>query len=69
MRRYSSDDKLPAEDPLLNIPPYWVRPPQKLASEPGMHRFLWDMHWPPVTDIAPEFPMSAVVHNTAPEFE
>ena len=67
VRRYSSADPLPTPDPALNIPPYWVRPMQKLAAEPGMHRFLWDMHYAPVPGLQPEYPIAAVYRNTAPE--
>src|SRR5205814_5373978 len=56
----------PTPDPALAIPPYWVRPPQKLAGEPGLHRFLWDMHYAPVPGVQPQYPIAAVVHNTAP---
>jgi len=66
VRRYTSDDKLPAEDPQLNIPPYWVRPPQKLANGPGLHRFLWDLHYNPVPGVTPQYPIAAVYRNTAP---
>ncbi len=31
-----------------------------------MHRFLWDMHYTPVPNVEPEFPMSATYRNTAP---
>jgi photosystem II stability/assembly factor-like uncharacterized protein len=67
VRRYSSADPLPTPDPALSIPPYWVRPPQKLASEPGMHRFLWDLHYAPVPGVQPQYPISAVFRNTPPE--
>jgi hypothetical protein len=67
VRRYSSADPLPTPDPALAIPPYWVRPPQKLAGEPGMHRFLWDMHYAPVPGVEPQYPIAAVYRNTAPE--
>ena len=66
VRRYSSADPLPAPDPTLNIPAYWVRPPQRLASEPGMHRFLWDFHYAPVPGVRPDYPIAAVYRNTAP---
>ena len=66
VRRYSSADPLPTPDPALSIPPYWVRPPQKLASEPGMHRFLWDLHYAPVPGVQPQYPIAAVYRNTAP---
>jgi photosystem II stability/assembly factor-like uncharacterized protein len=67
VRRYSSADPLPTPDPALSIPPYWVRPPQKLAGEPGMHRFLWDMHYAPIPGLEPQYPIAAVYRNTAPE--
>jgi hypothetical protein len=67
VRRYSSSDALPVADPTLNIPPYWLRPPQKLGSEPGMHRFLWDMHYAPVPGLQPQYPIAAIYRNTAPE--
>jgi len=67
IRRYASNDALVPADPLLNIPPYWVRPPQKLANTAGMHRFLWDFHLDPVPGITPQYPIAAVYQNTAPE--
>jgi hypothetical protein len=66
VRRYSSADPVPTPDPQLAIPPYWVRPPQKLSNEPGMHRWLWDMHYQPVPGVAPQYPISATYLNTAP---
>jgi len=33
----------------------------------GMHRFLWDMHYTPVPNVEPEFPISATYRNTPPE--
>jgi len=67
VRRYSSADPIEPTDPMLAIPAYWVRPPQRLSSAAGMHRFLWDMHYPPVRGIRPEYPIAAVPHNTAPQ--
>jgi len=66
VRRYASDDPVPADEPLLNIPPYWIRPPQKLSAERGTHRFLWDLHYKPVPGVAPNYPIAAVYRNTAP---
>jgi hypothetical protein len=68
VRHYSSADPIPAIDPLLAVPPYWVRPPQGLSNAPGMHRWLWDMHYPPVPGLKPEYPISAVYRNTPPDF-
>ncbi len=67
LRRYSSADPVSPPDPMLNIPAYWVRPPQALSAAAGMHRFLWDMHYPPVAGIRPSYPISAVYRNTPPE--
>ena len=66
VRRYASGDPLTPPDPALAIPSYWVRPPQRLAGEPGMHRFLWDMHLRPVPGLRPDYPISAVYRNTPP---
>jgi hypothetical protein len=68
IRRYSSTDKpeplekIAASNP---IPMYWVRPQQILSGEAGMHRFIWDMHYPAPDSLNHEFPISAIVHDTA----
>jgi hypothetical protein len=67
VRRYSSDDPVPPPDPKLNIPTYWVRPPQKLETTAGFHRFLWDLHYPPVEGVHLDYPMTAVYAKTPPE--
>lgn len=67
VRRYASTDPVPPEDAQLAVPKYWVRPPQRLSAAPGMHRFLWDMHWTPIAGIEPSYPIAAIPHDTAPE--
>jgi hypothetical protein len=67
VRKYSSADVPPKPDPKrLRIPTYWIRPSQQLSTNAGMHRFVWDMHYTPVPDLEPDFPMSATYRNTAP---
>jgi photosystem II stability/assembly factor-like uncharacterized protein len=67
VRKYSSTDVPVEPDPKrLKIPSYWIRPPQSLSTKAGMHRFLWDMHFMPVPNVQPEFPMSATYRNTGP---
>jgi hypothetical protein len=67
VRRYSSDDKpenmekIAAGNP---IPMYWVRPEKILSAKPGMHRFVWDLHYTKPNSLAHEFPIAAIVHNT-----
>jgi hypothetical protein len=66
VRRYSSDDPVPPADPALAIPVYWVRPAQTLSNQPGMHRFLWDMHYAPLPSERPDYPMQAIYRDTPP---
>lgn len=65
IRCYASNDKVERPDPKLAIPQYWVRPQLRLSNKPGLHRFLWDLHYDPVPGERPEYPMQAVVHDTA----
>ncbi|MGA9997818.1 MAG: hypothetical protein WBP93_20550 [Pyrinomonadaceae bacterium] len=68
VRRYSSADPVPnIDDPTLNIPLYWIRPPQVLSASQGAHRFMWDMHYAPVPGVKPDYPIAAVYRNTAPQ--
>jgi hypothetical protein len=66
IRRFSSTDTFYTIPP-VNIPLYWIRPQQLLSSKAGAQRFLWDMRYAPFNE-SPAYPISAVVHNTAPEF-
>jgi hypothetical protein len=64
VRKFSSNDTL-YKIPPVNIPLYWVRPQQTLSSSEGAHRFVWDLHYTPL-NLPPAFPISAILHNTAP---
>src|SRR5262249_32842101 len=49
VRRYASSDPAERADPATApVPVYWYRPPQPLPTTPGMHRFLWDLHYQPL---------------------
>ncbi len=48
----------------LNVPAYWLREPARLSSDPGMHRFVWDLHLPAPPTLEHEYPISAIVHDT-----
>ncbi|HKP92889.1 MAG TPA: hypothetical protein VJS88_03255, partial [Chthoniobacterales bacterium] len=67
VRRYASTDAVPAPDPKLKIPRYWVRPPQPLPGNTGLHRFFWDLHYEPLKSVDPEYPMTAIFQKTAPQ--
>ena len=64
VRRFSSADVAPPPDSELNVPAYWVKPFQPLSAEPGMHRFVWDLHYPPPDALQHDYPISAIVHDT-----
>ena len=48
----------------LNVPLYWIRPPQILSDAAGQHRFIWDLRTPPPASLRHEYPISAIVHDT-----
>jgi photosystem II stability/assembly factor-like uncharacterized protein len=65
IRRFSSDGKPePVNAKELNVPTYWVRPARVLSTAPGMHRFVWDLHFPEPNVLQHEYPISAIVHDT-----
>ena len=44
VRTFSSDAPRPPVKDQGNIPRYWIRPPAIPSAEPGLHRFVWDLH-------------------------
>src|SRR2546422_2383305 len=47
VRRFASNDELRKTDPKdVEFPMQWVRDPQPLSAEAGMHRFVWDLRYP-----------------------
>jgi photosystem II stability/assembly factor-like uncharacterized protein len=67
VRRYRSDD--PPEPPVegRNIPDYWIRPPLPLSAAAGLHRFVWDLRYPPPAVLERTYPIAAVYRNTPAE--
>ena len=68
VRAFSSTDKPEATTEELgkelNVPLYWIRPPQILSDAAGQHRFVWDLRTPPPASLRHEYPISAIVHDT-----
>ncbi|MDE3154829.1 MAG: glycoside hydrolase [Acidobacteriota bacterium] len=64
VRRFSSTDRPAPTDAELNVPTYWIRPPQILSARAGMHRFVWDLHGPAPDVLRHEYPISAIPHDT-----
>ena len=67
VRRYASDDKPEAPIAGRNIPDYWIRPPQLPSTEPGMHRFVWDLRYETPPFAAQDYPIAAVYRDTPRE--
>jgi hypothetical protein len=67
VRRFSNSDKPAISDEDLQkqlIPLYWVRLPRKLSTGAGMHRWIWDLHYPAPLATRHDYPISAVPHDT-----
>jgi photosystem II stability/assembly factor-like uncharacterized protein len=65
VRRFSSADKPTTRDEKeLNVPTYWIRPERTLSTAAGMHRFVWDLHYPPPDSLEREYPISAIYRDT-----
>ncbi len=72
VRRYSSEDAAPSipDAPGAPVPLYWYRLPTTLSAAPGLHRFIWDVHYQPLPEQPgggrAGLPIQAVPRNTAP---
>ncbi len=67
VRRFSNIDKpdIPEEELQKQlIPLYWVRQPRQLSTSPGMHRWVWDLHYPAPASTRHDYPISAIPHDT-----
>jgi len=70
IRRFSSTDKPEMTEAELKnqlIPLYWVRMHKALATEEGMHRWVWDLHYPAPTSTQHGYPIAAIAHDTPRE--
>lgn len=65
VRRYSSADKpAPVNPTQLNFPTYWLRPPRVLSAKAGMHRFVWNLHYPNLHVLHPTVSISVILHDS-----
>lgn len=67
IRRYSSADKPREIRDEGNVPYFWIRPSQPLSTAAGLHRFVWDMHYPPPAGSTPTYSIAATPGDTAPD--
>ena len=67
VRKFSSTDKTEPPGDEGNVPRWWIRPPRAPSAAAGLHRFVWDLHWPPVPTLDPQYPIAATPHDTPRE--
>ncbi|HVT59539.1 MAG TPA: glycoside hydrolase [Thermoanaerobaculia bacterium] len=68
VRRFSSADAPEAvEARELLIPTYWIRPARLLSGTAGMHRFVWDLRYPPPDALRHDYRIAAIFGDTPRE--
>ena len=70
VKRVSSTDPAPSPQEQIDrelIPAYWIRMTQPPAASAGMHRWIWDLHYPAPRSVKRGFPISAVPGDTPQE--
>jgi photosystem II stability/assembly factor-like uncharacterized protein len=67
VRKFSSTDapEISQEDLAKElIPLYWIRMPKTLSAAAGMHRWVWDLHYPAPRSPRSDYPISAIPADT-----
>lgn len=65
IRTYRSDDKPELRDSTtMAHPTYWIKPEQRLGTEKGHHRFIWDLKHEPPRGSRRQFSIAAVYKST-----
>jgi hypothetical protein len=67
VRKFSSSDQPDVTEAALKkqlIPLYWLRPFRALAAGAGMHRWIWDLHYPAPDAVRHEYPIAAIPGDT-----
>jgi photosystem II stability/assembly factor-like uncharacterized protein len=67
VRKFSSADRPEATEEELKkqlIPLYWMRPFRSPSAEVGMHRWVWDLHYPAPDPTRHDYPIAAIPGDT-----
>jgi len=67
VRKFSSTDQAEITEQELRkqlIPIYWLKPFRALSADAGMHRWVWDLHYPAPVSTHHEYPIAAVPGGT-----
>jgi photosystem II stability/assembly factor-like uncharacterized protein len=63
VRRISSEDMPLVTPEAPEFPNYWLHPRETLSKSAGMHRFVWDLRYPPPLTMHTEYSMAASIHR------
>ncbi len=63
----SQDHPAPVDPASLNVPAFWIQPPQPLSAAAGLHRFVWDLRLAPPPAFHHEPTMAAIPGRTPME--
>jgi photosystem II stability/assembly factor-like uncharacterized protein len=64
VRQFTSAPLAASSEPPPNVPDYWLERPAPLDKTPGMHRFVWDLRYPPPESLIHNYPISAIPGGT-----
>ena len=67
VHRSSSADRTEPPRDEGNVPRWWIRPTRVPSAEAGLHRFVWDLHWPAPAALDFSYPIAAIPHDTPRE--
>jgi photosystem II stability/assembly factor-like uncharacterized protein len=67
VHRSSSADRAEPPRDEGNVPRWWIRPARVPSAEAGLHRFVWDLHWPAPAALEFSYPIAAIPHDTPRE--
>ncbi len=67
VRKFSSDDPVKQPEDDGNVPRWWIRPALPPSGEAGLHRFVWDLHWPAPAVVEAGYSIAAIPHDTPKE--
>ncbi len=65
VRRFASDAAPPQPDlNALDVPAWWIAPPEQLDASAGVHRFVWNLQDPAPRTFSPYATIAAIPHDT-----
>jgi hypothetical protein len=66
VRRFASDDKTPPIKAERYFAEAWTKPAAKPPTEPGAHRFVWNLRWPRPKAVEYNYSIAAVRGEDTP---